>query len=78
MVNKLPMTFVSAPQRDPAELFARLPKDPETVLQAGGTPQHWAPGLGVGTAPNKRGVIPFEPVQGRPSPFRNLSNGRKL
>lgn len=77
-LSKKPMTFGPGPQpRDPAGQFARMPKGPEAVLEAGGTPQGWAPGLGVGTAPNKTGVIPWPPAKASPSPFRNLSNGRK-
>jgi hypothetical protein len=76
--EKPPMTFGNVPpQVDAAEQFARMPISPEQQLKDGGRPEKWSPGLGVGTAPPNRGKIPWPPAKAPPTPFRNLSSGRK-
>jgi hypothetical protein len=54
-----------------------MPPDPEKVLQSGGSPAKWVPGLGVATAPQKRGDVPWPPAKAPPTPFKNLQQGRK-
>jgi len=77
MAEKPPMRFDNPPAPDRAEEFARMPVSPAQELQEGGRPTKWSPGLGNGTAPVKTGVVPWPDAKVPPSPFRNLSSGRK-
>jgi hypothetical protein len=70
--EKPPMRFGVQQPRNPAGQFDRMPESPEEVLEQGGRPQGWVPGLGVGTAPAFRGKIPWPPAKAPPPPFRNL------
>lgn len=77
MADDKPMRFGAPQPRDPKGQFLRMPESPEQVLEEGGRPQGWTPGLGVGTAPAFRGKIPWPDAKVPPTPFRNLQSGRK-
>lgn len=77
MADDKPMRFNSPQPRDPSGQFARMPESPAEVLEEGGRPDKWSPGIGVGTAPGARGKIPWPPAKQPPTPYRGLSSGRK-